>query len=237
MSDSQAKIEEELKQRKLFKLKELKNLWVDNFVPAESHPARRTFISGDVTVSAMEPIIMRPKNEPLKRDMHLLLTMINEETIIRVFYNFNNLVNFDLFIGEQLNAFGETKEIKSIAGIKDIHFSHVFTRNNGETVGAKVRATLVAFKVTRSEKQLPYTVEHSKWLDIFMDPYSDVSNAERILSTPRVVGAFYENENLAIRSFPETDDADVKLKFSEIEEHLKARTNDCESFIRRKLGL
>lgn len=228
----------QLKAEKEKQYKELSSLWINNFAPKEMHNSQKAFISADVTVAAMEPLVARPTNRGTTRSMHLLLMELGKDVVVRVFYNFNNKVSFDKFVGLNLCAFGETKEIKGILGTRDIVFSHIFTRKTGETVGVKVRATLVAFKVASSKIQLPYDISHDRYMDLYMDPYSDAISSVEILGLRKgQVGDYYEKEDLSVRMFPEVVHEEVKNCFNNIEEHLKQRSSECAPFLKKKLGI
>ena len=242
MSKYENAINDKFKKDKEAQFEELMDQWVRNFAPSNMSNSAKSFISGDVTIAAMEPLIKRPTSrDPLKPD-HMLLMRAGEDLVVRVFYNFNNKVKFDSFVGLNLCAFGNTKEITSLEGVRDVHFSHVFTRGTGETVGVRVRATLVAFKVKNSHDQLSYDSSHGKWMDLIMDPYCDASSILNTSNTPDGkgrVGDYYEKEDLSLRDFSsyDKDNKDASIVFEEIERHLNRCTNDCEYFLRDKLGL
>lgn len=238
MSRYQAQLEQQTQKQREEQFKELMNSWVYNFLPMHMHNSRKTYISADVTIEAMEPIIPRPDNKENSNLTPALLLNLNENIIIRVFYNFTNKISFDKFIGANLNAFGETKTIVGIKGVRDIVFSHIYTRKTKETIGSKVRATLVAFEVKKAETQLPQNLSHAKYLDVYMDPFCDASSSVSNLgvSVGRV-GDYYEHDNLNKREFVGISDNLVKAKFDEIEAHLKNRTDSCEGYLRKKMGL
>lgn len=234
----QLKLEEKIKSDKERQYKALNDLWISNFAPQSMHNSQKTFLSADVLISAMEPIIPRPSNSGKVRKMLLLLTEVSKDVIIRVFYNFNNEVSFEKFVGLELCAFGETKEVVSIEGVRDVTFSHIFTRNTGETVGLKVRATIVAFKVKTAKTQLPYNISHDRYLDTYMDPYADAISSVEVLGVEKgQVGDYYEKNNLSNRTFPSVIDTDLKAKFDEIEGHLNKRTSECVPLLKTKLGM